>query len=467
MTTRIATGAVALAAALCFFPPGATAQEASPNNWPTPLYWSPETGAQKAERGAAISGQLPLVAVTPCRVMDTRPEYAGFGFTGAFGAPAFTAGQKRDVPIPSSGCGIPGTARAYSLNITVVPSGPLQYLTAWPTGLSQPNVSTLNSFEGKIVANAAIVPAGTGGAISVFVTNATHVIIDINGYYTDLTGGGGVGPVGPTGPQGPAGATGPAGPTGATGAVGATGAIGPTGINGAVGPTGPAGPTGATGAVGATGAIGPTGINGAVGPTGPAGPTGATGAVGATGATGPTGINGAMGPTGPAGPTGAIGAVGATGATGPTGINGAMGPTGPTGPAGPSTFGFVYELATIADATIIGGADVPFSNNGPLSGVAHTAGSTIITIPASGTYEIHYHVNITAGAGSAIAIAVNGTVDASSSRTMNVATGANSGSIMLTLAAGDVITLRNNSATPCTLNLAPSVGAQLTVKLQG
>jgi len=36
---------------------------------------------------------------------------------------------------------------------------------------------------------------------------------------------------------------------------------------------------------------------------------------------------------------------------------------------------------------------------------------------------------------------------------------------MLTLAAGDVITLRNNSAVPFTMDLAPGVGGQLTVKL--
>jgi hypothetical protein len=72
---------------------------------------------------------------------------------------------------------------AYSLNVTVVPDGPLFYLTAWPTGSAQPLVSTLNSFDGSVVANAAVVPAGTNGAISVFATNPTHVILDINGYF--------------------------------------------------------------------------------------------------------------------------------------------------------------------------------------------------------------------------------------------------------------------------------------------
>ena len=35
----------------------------------------------------------------------------------------------------------------------------------------------------KVVANAAIVPAGTGGAINVFATDRTDLIIDVNGYF--------------------------------------------------------------------------------------------------------------------------------------------------------------------------------------------------------------------------------------------------------------------------------------------
>ena len=67
--------------------------------------------------------------------------------------------------------------------MTVVPAGPLSYLTLWPTGQTQPFVSTLNSFGGIVVANAAIVPAGADGAVSVYVTDPTDVILDINGYF--------------------------------------------------------------------------------------------------------------------------------------------------------------------------------------------------------------------------------------------------------------------------------------------
>jgi hypothetical protein len=74
-----------------------------------------------------------------------------------------------------------------SLNLTVVPQGPLGYVSMWPTGQSQPIVSTLNSLDGRIKSNAAMVPAGTGGAVSVYAPNATDVILDINGYFDSYT----------------------------------------------------------------------------------------------------------------------------------------------------------------------------------------------------------------------------------------------------------------------------------------
>jgi hypothetical protein len=124
------------------------------------------------------TGALSFYPVTPCRIVDTRNA------NGNFGGPALTAGGTRSFVVPSSGCSIPSTAQAYSLNVTVVPLGPmLSYLTLWPAGSGQPFVSTLNSWDGSVVANAAIVPAGIAGAVSVYATDATQVILDINGYF--------------------------------------------------------------------------------------------------------------------------------------------------------------------------------------------------------------------------------------------------------------------------------------------
>jgi hypothetical protein len=124
------------------------------------------------------TGGLSFYAATPCRLVDTRNT------DGTFGGPVMSAQTSRSFPLTQGACGLPDTAQAYSLNMTAVPQAPiLGYLTTWPTGVAQPVVSTLNALKGQVVANAAVVPAGTDGAISVFVTDNSHVIIDTNGYF--------------------------------------------------------------------------------------------------------------------------------------------------------------------------------------------------------------------------------------------------------------------------------------------
>lgn len=129
---------------------------------------------------ATPAGQTSLLyPMIPCRVVDTRNP------NGDFGGPPISGGTSRSFTIPSGPCGgIPPFATAYSLNVTLVPiSGErVRYLTIWPTGQSQPVVSTMNS-DGRVKANAAIVPAGTDGAVSVYVTDTTNVIIDIGGFF--------------------------------------------------------------------------------------------------------------------------------------------------------------------------------------------------------------------------------------------------------------------------------------------
>jgi hypothetical protein len=126
---------------------------------------------------AGTTSALAFYPVTPCRVADTRNP------TGPLGGPFLAGGTSRAFPVQSSSCSLPANAQAYSLNITAVPHTTLNYLTTWPTGESQPYVSTLNSSTGAVTANAAIVPAGSGGNVSVFVYDDADVILDINGYF--------------------------------------------------------------------------------------------------------------------------------------------------------------------------------------------------------------------------------------------------------------------------------------------
>ncbi len=132
-----------------------------------------------------IPEALQFVTLPPCRIVDTRNP------NGTFGGPAIPANTTRSFPLAQSGnpCNIPANAVAYSLNVTVVPITTLSYLTIWPTGEGQPTVSTLNSLDGRLKANAVIIPAGTSnGSVSVFVTNTTNVVLDINGYFTTSSG---------------------------------------------------------------------------------------------------------------------------------------------------------------------------------------------------------------------------------------------------------------------------------------
>ena len=127
-------------------------------------------------------GALYFYPLTPCRVADTR-AVGGSGLTGAFGPPTMSAGSTRDFPIPMSSCGVPASAQAFSLNIGVVTPGPLAVLETWPAGQPQPLVGTLSSPQAGVVSDAAIVPAGANGAISIYVSNTTDVLIDIDGYF--------------------------------------------------------------------------------------------------------------------------------------------------------------------------------------------------------------------------------------------------------------------------------------------
>lgn len=109
-----------------------------------------------------------FLPIAPCRAADTRPT-------------PIAAKTSRNFTFTD--CGIPVNAVAVAANVTLVPKGQLGYLTIWPAGQSQPVVSTMNSLDGRIKANAAIVGVGTNRAVSIYVTDAADVVLDVNGYF--------------------------------------------------------------------------------------------------------------------------------------------------------------------------------------------------------------------------------------------------------------------------------------------
>ena len=118
------------------------------------------------------------------RVMVT----GGNGFVGAFGPPSLVANANRTFDIAGQ-CGIPTSAVAVSFNFGALNVGGAGDLRIFPDGFALPLVSTLNyNANTPNIANAAVVPLGATGGITVRADAVSvDLIIDINGYYYDGT----------------------------------------------------------------------------------------------------------------------------------------------------------------------------------------------------------------------------------------------------------------------------------------
>jgi len=117
-----------------------------------------------------VTGGMSLYTLPPCRILDTRP------FIGEFQG-------ERTVPVTTgNNCSVSGTAKAYVMNATVLPPAPLDFLTLWEDGTTQPGVSTLNASDGETTSNMAIIGT-TNGSIDAFASQPTQLILDISAYF--------------------------------------------------------------------------------------------------------------------------------------------------------------------------------------------------------------------------------------------------------------------------------------------
>jgi len=275
------------------------------------------------------------------------------------------------------------------------------------------------------------------------------------------------GPTGPTGPTGPAAATVDVVAT-TTSEPGTNATVTNLGTTsnalfaftiprGATGPIGSTGPTGATGSTGPTGPQGLQGIQGVTGPTGATGSTGPIGLQGLQGIQGVTGPTGATGSTGPTGPQGLQGLQGIQGVPGPTGATGSTGPTGPAGESNPGldAYGGKFNDSTQAMSLTAGNpVQIQIPSDMPINNVQYTPTNSI-TINEAGDYEINYSVNITSTNSATIALAVrNNSTEINSTTLLNILNdGENaiySGSVIVTLAVGDIIDMATTSVEAAT-----------------
>ncbi|MBL8213628.1 MAG: DUF642 domain-containing protein [Bryobacterales bacterium] len=144
--------------------------------------------AAAATPPAPVTAGLRFKPLTPCRLLETRPEYNFPTRTGEFGPPFLSAGSTRTlVPSQMPFCLVPASARAFVVNVTLIPrpGGGTDFVTLWPQGEPRPSVWTVRSADGQTVANTQIVKAGANGGISLFTSDAADVLLDISGYFTD------------------------------------------------------------------------------------------------------------------------------------------------------------------------------------------------------------------------------------------------------------------------------------------
>jgi glucose/arabinose dehydrogenase len=131
--------------------------------------------------GLGSPGGRYMVAPTPTRLLDTRN-----GTGGKLGP--FVGGDQFDLAVAGHG-GVPASATAVALTVTYTEDATSGFITVWPTGSPRPLASTTNpNGGGDIRSNLALVPIGTGGKVSLFSSNGTHLVVDVVGWFTNGSG---------------------------------------------------------------------------------------------------------------------------------------------------------------------------------------------------------------------------------------------------------------------------------------
>jgi len=133
-------------------------------------------GLDSAVYGGGSCG-MQFHTITPCRLLDTRQS----------GQP-LAAGEQR--MFGSIGlCGIPATAKALSLNVTITQAMQPGHLTLFPASCPVPGSSTINFAAGQTRANNAFLRLSEGAspalaAKAVLAAPGTvELIVDVNGYF--------------------------------------------------------------------------------------------------------------------------------------------------------------------------------------------------------------------------------------------------------------------------------------------
>ncbi len=145
-----------------------------------------------------VLGYFPVgssfTGLTPARLMDTRTGAPTIDGRFSGGHPVSEA-ETYNLAVWNRG-GVPASAAAVALNITVTSPNRPGYLTIHPQGAARPTASNLNFEAGQTIANMVVVPLGGSGQVSIYLADGApnglldaeaEVIVDVMGWFPNPT----------------------------------------------------------------------------------------------------------------------------------------------------------------------------------------------------------------------------------------------------------------------------------------
>ena len=126
-------------------------------------------------RAQVLAPDLDFHTLAPCRAVDTRN-----------GSP-LSSGSTRTFEIAGV-CGVPATAKALAVNVTVANPTASGFIRLWPANLPEPATSTINFDTAMTRGNNALTTLATDGSVEIaakaFLTGpgSVDLIVDVTGY---------------------------------------------------------------------------------------------------------------------------------------------------------------------------------------------------------------------------------------------------------------------------------------------
>lgn len=121
----------------------------------------------------AASSTSKLVPIGPIRLADTRRSPCGC-----------TRIDHDTISIDVTGLdAVPDEAIAAAVTVTALRTPTPGYVTIFPSGVERPTASTANTGPDRTVANSSIVPLGADGALTVFLSEAGGVVVDLTAVF--------------------------------------------------------------------------------------------------------------------------------------------------------------------------------------------------------------------------------------------------------------------------------------------